>query len=86
MLHLYRDQLGFEVNDIDPGPPSKPLLNRASLRTGDVILELFDAAVFGRVLTGVQSDAKQSNSPSSSTASSNHATDSKHPTSRAGMS
>ena len=75
-----------KAEDDETGPPSKPLVNRASLRTGDVIRELFDASVFGRVLTGVQSDAKRSNSPSSSTASSNHATDSKHPTSRAGMS
>lgn len=48
MLRFYRDQLGFEVNDIDPGPPSKPLVNWASLRTGAVTLELFDAYAFGR--------------------------------------
>jgi catechol 2,3-dioxygenase-like lactoylglutathione lyase family enzyme len=48
MLRFYRDELGFEVNDIDPGPPSKRLVNWASLKTGGVILELFDADVFGR--------------------------------------
>jgi len=48
MLRFYRDQLGFEVNDIDPGPPSKPFVNWASLRTGAVTLELFDAHAFGR--------------------------------------
>lgn len=47
MLRFYRDQLGFEVNDIEPGPPCEPLVNWASLRTGDVILELFDVATFG---------------------------------------
>jgi catechol 2,3-dioxygenase-like lactoylglutathione lyase family enzyme len=52
MLHFYRDQLGFEVNDIDPGPPSNPLVNWVSLNTGAVILELFDASVFGRGPTG----------------------------------
>jgi hypothetical protein len=36
---------------IDPGPPSKPLVNWASLRTGDVTVELFDAAAFGRERT-----------------------------------
>jgi catechol 2,3-dioxygenase-like lactoylglutathione lyase family enzyme len=47
MLRFYRDKLGFDVNDIDPGLPSRPLVNWASLRTGDVILELFDVATFG---------------------------------------
>jgi catechol 2,3-dioxygenase-like lactoylglutathione lyase family enzyme len=47
MLRFYRDELGFDVNNIDPGPPSDPLVNWASLRTGDVLLELFDAATFG---------------------------------------
>jgi len=46
MLRFYRDALGFEVNDIEPGPPSVPMVNWASLRTGSVVIELFDAAVF----------------------------------------
>ena len=46
MLYFYRDELGFEVNDIEPGPPSVPMVNWASLRTGSVIIELFDAATF----------------------------------------
>jgi catechol 2,3-dioxygenase-like lactoylglutathione lyase family enzyme len=46
MLRFYRDTLGFELNDIEPGPPSVPLVNWASLRTGSVVLELFDATVF----------------------------------------
>lgn len=46
MLVFYRDTLGFAVNDIDPGPPCVPLVNWASLRTGDVNIELFDAATF----------------------------------------
>jgi catechol 2,3-dioxygenase-like lactoylglutathione lyase family enzyme len=47
MLHFYRDKLGFETNDIDPGPPAVPLVNWASLRTGSAILELFDVAAYG---------------------------------------
>jgi len=27
MLRFYRNTLGFEVNDIEPGPPSVPLVN-----------------------------------------------------------
>lgn len=47
MLGFYRDQLGFELNDIAPGPPAVPLVNWASLRTGSVTLELFDVATYG---------------------------------------
>jgi catechol 2,3-dioxygenase-like lactoylglutathione lyase family enzyme len=47
MLGFYRDKLGFELNDIAPGPPSVPLVNWASLRTGSVTLELFDVATYG---------------------------------------
>ena len=46
MLRFYRDTLGFEVNDIEPGPPSIPLVNWASLRTGSIVVELFDGATF----------------------------------------
>ena len=46
MLRYYRDVLGFPTNDIDPGPPSIPMVNWASLRTGDVSIELFDATTF----------------------------------------
>ena len=44
MLRFYRDQLGFEVLPVDPGPPSTPLVNWASLSAGSVIIELFDAS------------------------------------------
>jgi catechol 2,3-dioxygenase-like lactoylglutathione lyase family enzyme len=47
-LRFYRDRLGLEVLDVDPGPPSVPLVNWASLSAGSVILELFDAGSFGR--------------------------------------
>jgi len=47
-LRFYRDRLGLQVHDIDPGPPSVPLVNWASLSAGRVILELFDAKSFGR--------------------------------------
>jgi catechol 2,3-dioxygenase-like lactoylglutathione lyase family enzyme len=47
MLGFYRDQLGFAVIDIDPGPPAMPLVNWASLQTGSAILELFDVATYG---------------------------------------
>ena len=43
MLRFYRDALGFETNDIDPGPPCVPMVNWASLLSGSVIIELFDA-------------------------------------------
>lgn len=46
MLRCYRDTLGFEVNDIELGPPCVPLVNWASLRTGSVVIELFDVATF----------------------------------------
>jgi catechol 2,3-dioxygenase-like lactoylglutathione lyase family enzyme len=46
MLRFYRDVLGFEANDIDPGPPCIPMVNWASLRTGKVNIELFDARTF----------------------------------------
>ena len=46
MLRFYRDALGFQTNDIDPGPPSIPMVNWASLRTGSVSIELFDAQTF----------------------------------------
>ncbi|MDP9335497.1 MAG: VOC family protein [Actinomycetota bacterium] len=45
---FYRDRLGLQVHDIDPGPPSVPLVNWASLSAGSVFLELFDAQSFGR--------------------------------------
>jgi catechol 2,3-dioxygenase-like lactoylglutathione lyase family enzyme len=47
-LCFYRDRLGLQVLDIDPGPPSVPFVNWASLSAGGVILELFDARSFGR--------------------------------------
>ena len=42
-LHFYRDRLGLELIDIDPGPPSIPLVNWVSLSAGSIIVELFDA-------------------------------------------
>jgi catechol 2,3-dioxygenase-like lactoylglutathione lyase family enzyme len=48
MLRFYRDKLGFEANDIEPGSPAIPLVNWASLRTGSAVLELFDAATYGQ--------------------------------------
>src|SRR6188508_3456125 len=44
MLGFYRDALGLDVNDIDPGPPSVPMVNWVSLRAGSFNIELFDAA------------------------------------------
>ena len=46
MLAFYRDTLGFGTNDLDPGPPCIPMVNWASLTSGSVIIELFDAATF----------------------------------------
>jgi catechol 2,3-dioxygenase-like lactoylglutathione lyase family enzyme len=61
MLRFYRDALGFEVNDVEPGPPSEPMVNWASLRTGSVTIELFDAATFWdtKLLRGANRDAVQ---------------------------
>jgi catechol 2,3-dioxygenase-like lactoylglutathione lyase family enzyme len=61
MLRFYRDALGFEVNDVEPGPPSEPMVNWASLRTGGVTIELFDAATFWdtKLLRGANRDAVQ---------------------------
>lgn len=61
MLSFYRDALGLEVNDIEPGPPSVPMVNWASLRTGSVTIELFDAATFWdtKLLHGTNRDAVQ---------------------------
>jgi len=46
MLTFYRDRLGFDANDIEPGEPCIPMVNWVSLRTGDVTIELFDARTF----------------------------------------
>ena len=46
MLRFYRDALGFQTNEMDPGPPSIPMVNWASLRTGNTRVELFDAQTF----------------------------------------
>jgi catechol 2,3-dioxygenase-like lactoylglutathione lyase family enzyme len=46
MLRFYRDVLGFEMNDLDPGPPCVPMVNWASFWAGGAIIELFDAAAF----------------------------------------
>jgi catechol 2,3-dioxygenase-like lactoylglutathione lyase family enzyme len=61
MLSFYRDALGFETTDVDPGPPCVPMVNWASLRTGSVTLELFDAETFWdtRLLHGANRDAAQ---------------------------
>ncbi len=46
MLSFYRDALGFQTNEIDPGPPSIPMVNWVSLRSGNASIELFDAQTF----------------------------------------
>ena len=46
MLRFYRDVLGFETNDLEPGPPCVPMVNWVSLRAGSMTIELFDAATF----------------------------------------
>ncbi len=47
-LRFYRDRLGLEVLEIDPGPLHLPLVNWVSLSAGSVILEIFDAQSAGR--------------------------------------
>ena len=61
MLRFYRDALGFETTDVQPGPPCVPMVNWASLRTGGVTLELFDGATFWdtKLLRGANRDAVQ---------------------------
>src|SRR3954454_9324421 len=61
MLGFYRDALGFETNDIEPGAPCVPMVNWVSLRTGAVTIELFDAATFwdAELLRGANRDAVQ---------------------------
>ena len=61
MLRFYRDVLGFEANDIEPSPPCVPMVNWASLRTGDVSIELFDAQAFWdpRLLQRANRDGSQ---------------------------
>jgi len=61
MLRFYRDALGFETNDIEPGPPCVPMLNWASLLSGSVIIELFDARTFwdAKLLRASNRDAVQ---------------------------
>jgi catechol 2,3-dioxygenase-like lactoylglutathione lyase family enzyme len=46
MLDFYRDKLSFLTNDLEPGPPSIPMVNWASLSSGSLTIELFDAATF----------------------------------------
>ena len=46
MLDFYRGKLGFLTNDIEPGPPCIPMVNWASLSSGLLTIELFDAATF----------------------------------------
>ena len=55
-LHFYRDQLGFTVIDINPGPEHVPLVNWVSLSAGSVMLELFDATSAGRASAEQRSD------------------------------
>jgi catechol 2,3-dioxygenase-like lactoylglutathione lyase family enzyme len=61
MLSFYRDTLGFETTDVDPGAPCVPMVNWASLRTGGVTIELFDAATFwdSTLLRSTNRDAVQ---------------------------
>ena len=61
MLSFYRDALGFEATDVDPGAPCIPMVNWASVRTGGVTIELFDGNTFWdrRLLRGANRDALQ---------------------------
>jgi catechol 2,3-dioxygenase-like lactoylglutathione lyase family enzyme len=61
MLRFYRDTLGFETTDAEPGPPCVPMVNWASLRAGGVTIELFDGVVFWdtKLLRGASRDAVQ---------------------------
>ena len=46
MLTFCRDKLGLVTNDLEPGPPSLPMVNWASMSSGSLTIELFDAATF----------------------------------------
>jgi catechol 2,3-dioxygenase-like lactoylglutathione lyase family enzyme len=46
MLRFYRDALGLETTDVQPGPPCVPMVNWASLQAGGVTVELFDGRTF----------------------------------------
>jgi catechol 2,3-dioxygenase-like lactoylglutathione lyase family enzyme len=61
MLSFYRDALGFQPTAVDPGAPCIPLVNWASLQTGAVTVELFDASTFwdARLLQRANRDAVQ---------------------------
>ncbi|MEX0666401.1 MAG: VOC family protein [Acidimicrobiia bacterium] len=58
MLAFYRDQLGCEIIDIEPGPPAVPLVNWASMVAGNMILELFDAVAYCRDVDELRADAR----------------------------
>jgi catechol 2,3-dioxygenase-like lactoylglutathione lyase family enzyme len=61
MLGFYKEALGFETNDLEPGPPCVPMVNWVSLRSGAVTIELFDAVTFwdANLLRGTNRDAVQ---------------------------
>ena len=61
MLSFYRDALGFELTDVEPGAPCIPMVNWVSLRTGMVTIELFDGRTFwdAELLRGANRDALQ---------------------------
>jgi catechol 2,3-dioxygenase-like lactoylglutathione lyase family enzyme len=61
ILSFYRDALGFEATEVDPGAPSNPKVNWVSLRTGVVTIELFDGKTFwdSKLLRGANRDALQ---------------------------
>jgi catechol 2,3-dioxygenase-like lactoylglutathione lyase family enzyme len=48
MLGFYRDVLGFEVTDEDPGPGHRPGVDWVQLAGDGGTIELFDHAVFGK--------------------------------------
>ena len=48
MLAFYRDVLGFEVTDEDPGPGHRPGVDWVQLAGDGGTIELFDHAVFGK--------------------------------------
>ncbi|HUI05128.1 MAG TPA: VOC family protein [Acidimicrobiales bacterium] len=61
MLGFYRDTLGLDIKDLDPGPPSIPLVNWVSLRAGETSIELFDSQTFwdSGLLDGANRQAAQ---------------------------
>jgi predicted enzyme related to lactoylglutathione lyase len=47
MLAFYRDVLGLDVTDVDPGPGHRPGIDWVQLQGDGGTIELFDHSVFG---------------------------------------